>query len=223
MQMENLNCEINWMKFLQPYKLAVDNFVLKLGAIKSQYTTNGIKNPIEDITGRLKTPYSILEKLKRMNMDISQIKELNDIAGIRITCKYIQDVYTIYDLLKSRKDIQIKEIKDYIKDPKPSGYRSLHIIAYYRAETINGQENIIIEFQVRTLAMHQWACIEHSLKYKYYRAIPENLKARLRSASQIAYDLDIEMEKLKNEMDAISLDNPERVEEWSDWQKQMKI
>ena len=209
--------DINWITFLQPYKLAVDNFVLKLGTIKRQYTTYGLKNPIEDITGRVKTPNSILEKLKRMKMDISEIKELNDIAGIRITCKYIQDVYKIYDILKSRKDIKIKEIKDYIKNPKQSGYRSLHVIAYYNAETINGQERIIIEFQIRTLAMHLWACIEHSLKYKYYRSIPESLKVRLQNASKIANELDIEMEKLKKEMDDLP-DDEERIEvDYKEW------
>lgn len=220
-----MNVKINdWLQFLQPYELAVSNFVLKLQAIKRQYNIYGLKNPIEDITGRIKTPESIMEKLERMKMDVSQVRDLNDIAGIRITCRYIQDVYDIYNMLQARKDIKIVQVKDYIKNPKPSGYRSLHIIAEYKAETIHGQEKIKIEFQVRTLAMHLWASIEHSLKYKYYREIPENLRTRLTKASKIANDLDIEMEKLKKEMDKLDpSEEKERIPEyWREWNEQVK-
>lgn len=211
-----MNAEtINWPEFLQPYELAVNGFVMKLESIKKQYIFAGKRNPIENVTGRVKTPKSIMAKLKRMNMEFSEIRNLSDIGGIRITCKYIQEVYEIFDLLKSRKDIEIFWIKDYIENPKPSGYRSLHVIAKYNAETINGQIPINIEFQIRTLAMHLWGSIEHSLKYKYYRNIPENIKLRLIEASRIAYDLDVEMSKIKNEM--MKLDaKEEREEEYDD-------
>ncbi len=205
---------INWQEFLQTYELAVNGFVLKLESIKKQYILAGLKNPIESVSGRVKTPKSIVEKLKRMNMSFDEIRNLSDIGGIRITCKYIQEVYQIFDLLKARKDIEIFWIKDYIENPKPSGYRSLHIIAKYNAETINGRIPINVEFQIRTLAMHLWGSIEHSLKYKYYRNIPENIKLRLIEASRIAYDLDVEMSKIKQEMD--SLDIQEERPEYDD-------
>ena len=205
---------INWQEFLQTYELAVNGFVLKLESIKKQYILAGLKNPIESVSGRVKTPKSIVEKLKRMNMRFDEIRNLSDIGGIRITCKYIQEVYQIFDLLKARKDIEIFWIKDYIENPKPSGYRSLHIIAKYNAETINGRIPINVEFQIRTLAMHLWGSIEHSLKYKYYRNIPENIKLRLIEASRIAYDLDVEMSKIKQEMD--SLDIQEERPEYDD-------
>lgn len=204
---------INWPQFLQPYEQAVDGFVMKLESIKKQYILAGKKNPIESVYGRVKTPKSILAKLKRMNMDFSEIRNLSDIGGIRITCKYIQEVYAIFELLKSRKDIEIFWIKDYIENPKPSGYRSLHIIAKYNAETIDGRIQINVEFQIRTLAMHLWASIEHSLKYKYYRNIPENIKIRLIEASRIAYDLDVEMSKIKVEMNSLDV-KEERMEEY---------
>ncbi len=191
----------NWAQFLQPYELAVSGFVLKLESIKKQHILAGEKSPIESVTGRVKTPFSITEKLKRMHMDFSDIRNLSDIGGIRINCKYIQEVYDIFEMLKSRKDIEIFWIKDYIENPKPSGYRSLHIIAKYNAETIDGQIPINIEFQIRTLAMHLWASIEHSLKYKYYRNIPENIRVRLIEASRIAYDMDVEISKIKQEME----------------------
>ena len=205
---------INWPQFLQPYEQAVNGFILKLESIKKQYILAGQKNPIESVYGRVKSPKSIIAKLQRMNMDFEEIRNLTDIGGIRITCKYVQEVYEIFDLLKSRKDIEIFWIKDYIENPKPSGYRSLHIIAKYNAETIDGRLPINIEFQIRTLSMHLWASIEHSLKYKYYRNIPENIKLRLIEASRIAYDLDLEMSKIKIEMD--ELDVAEEREEYDE-------
>ena len=198
---------INWPQFLQPYEQAVNGFILKLESIKKQYILAGEKNPIESVYGRVKSPKSIIAKLQRMNMDFDEIRNLTDIGGVRITCKYVQEVYEIFDLLKSRKDIEIFWIKDYIENPKPSGYRSLHVIAKYNAETIDGRIPINVEFQIRTLSMHLWASIEHSLKYKYYRNIPENIKLRLIEASRIAYDLDLEMSKIKQDMN--SLDNKE--------------
>lgn len=206
---------INWPQFLQPYELAVDGFVMKLESIKKQYILAGKKNPIESVYGRVKTPKSIVAKLKRMNMDFSEIRNLSDIGGIRITCKYIQEVYEIFELLKSRKDIEIFWIKDYIENPKPSGYRSLHLITKYNAETIDGRITINIEFQIRTLAMHLWASIEHSLKYKYYRNIPDNIKLRLIEASRIAYDLDVEMSMIKQDMNSLDVQE-ERMEEYDD-------
>lgn len=193
----------NWTLFLQPYELAINGFIIKLESIKQQYILNGKKNPIELITGRVKTPESILEKAKRLQVAFDDIPEkIQDIGGIRITCKYINDVYYVFDLLKSRKDIEIVLIKDYIKEPKASGYRSLHAIARYHVETIDGQQPIYIEFQIRTLAMHLWASIEHSLKYKYVRNIPENIRTRLLKASEITAELDAEMSYIQAEVEA---------------------
>ncbi len=133
----------NWDAFLQPYELAISGFILKLESMKKQFIVSGIKNPIEMIVGRVKTPTSIIEKAKRLGVEFNQIPEMiQDIGGIRITCKYTPDVYNVFELLKSRKDIEIVLVKDYIKEPKASGYRSLHIIGRYNVETINGQKPI---------------------------------------------------------------------------------
>ena len=194
--------DFNWDAFFVPYQLAIAGFIIKFESIRKQYICNGESSPIEIVTGRIKTPESIFDKAKRLNVSVENIpNEIYDIAGIRITCKYIQDVYRVFELLKSRKDITITKVKDYIENPKPSGYRSLHIIAKYNVETVDGQMPINIEFQIRTHAMHLWASIEHGLKYKYYRRIPENIKTRLVDASNIAYDLDMEMAKIKTAID----------------------
>lgn len=186
--------EFNWNHFLQPYELAVEGFILKIEGIKKQYQLRRSYCPIEIVTGRVKSPDSILDKAKRMNVKFENIsKEVYDIGGVRITCKYIEDVYKVADLLKSRKDVKLVEERDYIKNIKASGYRSLHLIMRYNVETIDGQVPIILEFQIRTHAMHFWASIEHSLKYKYQKQIPDSLKERLKSASVAASKLDEEM------------------------------
>lgn len=208
----------NWALFLQPYEFAVDNFMIKFKFLKNQYNLKGLKNPIVDITGRVKTPSSIIEKLERLGMKKTDYKELTDIGGIRITCKYIQDVYDIYELIKERKDTQIVLVKDYIKYPKPSGYRSFHLIVKYEAETIDGQLPIYLEIQIRTLAMHLWASIEHSLKYKYYSNIPTSIKERLTGASKIANDLDIEMSKIRDDMLALD-DGLDRALDEHSWKR----
>lgn len=189
--------QLKWKIFLEPYELAVEGFILKFEGIKKQYQTRGEYCPIEIVTGRVKSPDSILDKAKRMGVKMENLaKEVYDIGGVRITCKYLEDVYSVAELVKSRKDIVVLEERDYIKNTKPSGYRSLHLIASYNVETIKGQIPLILEFQIRTHAMHFWASIEHSLKYKYQKKIPENLKERLKSASVAAQKLDEEMSQI---------------------------
>ncbi len=186
--------DFSWEHFLQPYELAVEGFILKFEGIKKQYKLQNTYCPIEIVTGRVKTPESILDKAKRMNVDFENIaKQVYDIGGVRITCKYLEDVYKVAKLLKSRKDVKLLEERDYIKNVKPSGYRSLHLIMSYNVETLDGQVPVILEFQIRTHAMHFWASIEHSLKYKYQKQIPDTLKERLKSASVAASKLDEEM------------------------------
>lgn len=189
----------NWDKFLQPYELAVEGFILKFEGIKKQYQLREESCPIEIVSGRVKSIESILDKARRMQVSLEYIDErLYDIGGVRITCKYIEDVYVIADLIKSRKDVKVLEIRDYIKNVKPSGYRSLHILVEYNVETIDGQMPVKLEFQIRTHAMHFWASIEHSLKYKYKKQIPAELKERLYQASIAGAQLDKEMSSIHN-------------------------
>lgn len=193
-----INESLYWKSFLLPYELAVGGFIIKLESIRKGFILKYGNSPIEIVSGRVKSISSILEKAQRLGVEFDKIKEgIYDIAGIRITCKYIQDVYRVYELLKTRKDVDIFLVKDYIKNPKPSGYRSLHFIAKYNVETLDGQVPINIEFQIRTHAMHLWASIEHSLKYKYFRQIPEEIQERLLKASEVAAQLDEEMSRLQ--------------------------
>lgn len=196
-----------WKSFLLPYELAVAGFIIKLEAMRKDFILKNSSSPIELVSGRVKSVQSILEKAQRLNIEFSKIKEqIFDIAGIRVTCKYIQDVYKVYELLKARKDVDIFIVKDYIKNPKPSGYRSLHLIAKYNVETLEGQVPINIEFQIRTHAMHLWASIEHSLKYKYYRQIPEEIQERLLKMAEVTTKLDEEMSKIQIAVEEINVE-----------------
>lgn len=197
--MIEINELFNWELFLQPYQLAVEEFILKIEGIKHQYHLANQYCPIEIVSGRVKSPQSILDKAKRMNVEYRYIDEMvHDIGGIRITCKYIEDVYQVAELIKKRKDLEIIEIRDYIKNVKSSGYRSFHLICKYEVETINGAMPVKLEFQIRTHAMHFWASIEHSLKYKYQKQIPDELKTRLKNAALAAQKLDDEMTSIRN-------------------------
>ena len=202
-----LNENLYWQSFLLPYELAVGGFIIKLESMRKEFILKNVHNPIEIVSGRVKSVSSILEKADRLNVEFNKISEqIYDIAGIRITCKYMDDIYNVYDILKARKDIEVFIVKDYIKNPKPSGYRSLHIIAKYNVETVIGRVPICIEFQIRTHAMHLWASIEHSLKYKYYRQIPNEIQERLIVASNICADLDNEMSKIKQAIGEVVVD-----------------
>lgn len=195
--MINNKDNFDWKSFLQPYELAVEGFILKFEGIKKQYQLKGQYCPIEIVSGRVKSIDSILDKARRMNVPFEKIDELlYDIGGVRITSKYIDDVYVICELIKTRKDVKILEIRDYIKNMKPSGYRSLHILTEYNVETIDGQVPVKLEFQIRTHAMHFWASIEHSLKYKYRKKIPQELKERLYQVAITGSKLDDEMTTL---------------------------
>lgn len=197
-----------WKSFLLPYELAVGGFIIKFEGMRKDFILKNANSPIELVSGRVKSVPSILEKADRLGVEFNKIKdEIYDIAGVRITCKYLQDVYKVYELLKSRKDVDIFLVKDYIKNPKKSGYRSLHLIAKYNVETLEGQVPINVEFQIRTHAMHLWASIEHSLKYKYYNQIPAEIQDRLYRASLVSAQLDEEMSKIQLAIEEIEVEN----------------
>ena len=198
------NENFNWNEFLQPYSLAVEGFILKIEGIKRQYQMKKQYCPIEIVSGRVKSPKSIIDKANRMSVPFDYIDELlYDIGVIRITCKYIEDVYKVAEMIKNRHDIMLLEVRDYIKNVKPSGYRSLHLIVEYNVETIDGTKPIRLEFQIRTHSMHFWASIEHSLKYKYQKQIPLEIKERLYRASEASARLDNEMSSIKAMMDEL--------------------
>ena len=191
----------DWKSFLMPYEQAVEELKVKLKSIRKEYRRKNEYSPIEFVTGRVKEVSSILEKVNKFGIPIDRVAyELEDIAGIRIMCQFVDDIDTVVELLRGRRDMQILYEKDYVRNVKGSGYRSYHMIIKYPVNMAEGPVEILAEFQIRTLAMNFWATIEHSLNYKYKQHIPEKLKEKLKRSADAAFRLDEEMLEIKDEI-----------------------
>lgn len=191
----------NWDEFLQPYELTVQELKLKLEGIRAQYTKKNIHSPIESVRVRVKTINSIIDKSKRMALRLDEIGEkMHDIAGVRITCQFVEDIYSVVSLLKKRSDIEVVYERDYVTYPKETGYRSYHLHGYYNLETIDGTRKVLFEVQIRTMTMNVWATVEHSLNYKYKDEIPGEIQEKLIKAAEAAFSLDEEISQIRNEI-----------------------
>ena len=188
-----------WDEVLAPYEHAVEELKVKFKNIRKEFLTKGEYSPIEFVTGRTKKISSIISKANRLEAEDIE-KEIEDIAGIRIMCQFVDDIDTVVELLRGRKDMQILYEKDYVRNVKESGYRSYHMIIKYPVNMAEGPVEILAEFQIRTLAMNFWATIEHSLNYKYKQHIPEKLKEKLKRSADAAFRLDEEMLEIKDEI-----------------------
>ena len=157
-----------WREILNPYELAVKELTVKFEHLIHEHRDRGLYSPIEQVVGRVKAISSILEKAQKKKIGIDEIEEkLEDIAGIRIICQFVEDIQKVVEIIRGRTDMSVKSEKDYITNMKDSGYRSYHMIVYYEVQTLSGGKRIQVEIQIRTLAMNFWSTIEHSLQYKY--------------------------------------------------------
>ncbi|SDY30044.1 GTP pyrophosphokinase [Tindallia californiensis] len=194
---------IEWNKFLIPYENAVEELKVKFKSIRSELLIVGAYSPIEFVVGRVKKVSSILEKAKLLDLELDEVENgIEDIAGIRIMCQFVEDIYTVMDYIYERegKDMEIVAVKDYITNQKESGYRSYHVVVRYPIQTAFGHKKILAEIQIRTLAMNFWATIEHSLNYKYKKRIPDHVTKRLKKAADAAMVLDQEMSEIRYEI-----------------------
>lgn len=193
-----------WREILDPYVLAVDELTVKFNHIINEYRNTGIYSPIEQVNGRVKTISSILEKAQKKEIPIEEIEDrIDDIAGVRIICQFVEDIDKVVEIIKNRNDMEVKSEKDYIKHRKESGYRSYHLIIWYTVQTMHGPKRLKAEIQIRTLAMNFWATIEHSLQYKYKENMPPHIRERLSNAAEAIVVLDQEMSSVRGEiMDA---------------------
>ncbi|SDZ00166.1 putative GTP pyrophosphokinase [Evansella caseinilytica] len=192
----------DWNGLLAPYKQAVEELKIKLKGIREQFQRSSEHTPIEFVTGRVKPVQSILEKAERKNIPLEEVEEkMQDLAGVRVMCQFVEDINTVVELVKARTDFDIVEERDYIKRKKSSGYRSYHLVLRYPVQMIEGGvKKILVELQIRTLAMNFWATIEHSLKYKYSGQIPKEVEERLKRAAEAAFRLDEEMSQIRGEV-----------------------
>lgn len=191
----------DWGKFLIPYEQAVEELKVKFKSIRVEFKKREEYSPIEFVTGRVKRVSSILEKAKRLNVPMEKLEEgIEDIAGIRIMCQFVEDIEQMAALIRERKDMKVRYEKDYIKNYKASGYRSYHIIVEYMVQTALGMKPILAEIQLRTLSMNFWATIEHSLSYKFRGDLPAEVRARLQNAAEAAFKLDEEMSQIRDDV-----------------------
>ena len=191
----------DWDLFLWPYQQAVSELKVKFRSLRQSFLNKGEHSPIEFVVGRVKTVDSIKEKMTRRVIAPDVIEnDMQDIAGIRIMCQFVDDIYRVVDLIHQRQDMQVIEERDYIQNAKPSGYRSYHMVIEYTVFLPDGPKKIIAEIQIRTLAMNFWATVEHTLNYKYQGKYPEDISKRLKSTAEAAYKLDEEMSSIKDEV-----------------------
>lgn len=191
----------NWQIFLLPYEQAVKEMKVKLRNIRQQFIETSQNTPIEFVTGRVKSKESILAKCELRKIPCDRIEqEMQDIAGLRITCQFVRDIYDVAAIIRDRHDMTVIQERDYIQQKKESGYRSYHMVVSYPLQLTTGEKNVLVEIQIRTLAMNFWATIEHSLHYKYNGAYPEEITQRLQRAAEAAYQLDEEMSLISEEI-----------------------
>lgn len=185
------------------YKCAMMEVETKLNVLNEEFSLRFDRNPISSIQSRLKSPVSIEEKLASKNLPMTlqtMERNLNDIAGVRVICSFLDDIYLLAECLLSQDDITLIEQKDYIAHPKPNGYRSLHLIVQIPIYLQAGKRNMRVEIQLRTIAMDCWATLEHQLRYKKELSDTEMLSNELQRCAAISAELDLRMDRLRRQI-----------------------
>ncbi|WP_336644909.1 GTP pyrophosphokinase [Microbacterium sp. USHLN186] len=196
-----------FQRFLREYEFGMREVETKISILRDEFTHLHAYNPIEHVKSRLKTPDSIVEKVARkgIDADFEVIRgEITDIAGVRVTCSFVTDVYLLFDLFTQQDDVTVRAVKDYIAEPKPNGYRSLHAIVEVPVFLSTGPVPIPVEVQFRTVAMDFWASLEHKIHYKFAGRVPAHLVQSLTEAAATAGELDVRMERLHREAHEIN-------------------
>lgn len=206
-----LNSAIEFQQLLMLYDSGIKQITTKFEILEGEFASKHQRNPISSISSRIKEPMSILEKLERKGLavTIENIVSLYDIAGIRVTCPFISDVYHVVKMLLAQDDIELIKLKDYIKNPKESGYRSLHLIVNVAVYFSDQRRNIPVEIQVRTIAMDFWASLEHQLHYKKDYDMPKDICDELRSISDTIWENDKRMQNLAKNIPGFVEFNPD--------------
>lgn len=190
-----------WDSAMLLYNSALKEMGTKVDILNDEFQHVHQYNPIEYVKSRIKAPESIVKKLKRQGLSDSienMVQYINDIAGLRIVCSFTSDIYAIADMIGRQNDITVISIKDYIKNPKPSGYRSYHMIVSVPIFLSDKVVNTKVEIQIRTIAMDFWASLEHKIQYKFEGNVPEQISTDLWECSDIVNMLDNKMLSLND-------------------------
>lgn len=193
--------------FYLKYTAAMNETATKIEILNEDYKTRYDHSPIEHIESRIKEPESLIKKMMRNNLDFNintMQNRIFDIAGVRVICSFQQDIYDIVDMINKNEEIQVIKTKDYIANPKESGYRSYHMILKVPVYLTTGREEVPVELQIRTMAMDFWASLEHKIKYKYDGIIPEEIQKELVECSNTIAKADEEMMRINNRIKEVN-------------------
>ena len=211
---------LNWAKLQAEYykqdkafqelmmynRCAIREVETKLQVLDEEFSISTDRNPIQTIKSRVKKPLSIVEKLELRGFDVTlenMEKELTDIAGVRVICSFVEDIYTLSDMLIKQDDIEVIMVKDYIKNPKENGYRSLHLILSIPIYLSNVKKRMPVEVQFRTIAMDFWASLEHQIKYKKKIENPEEIAKELKLCADVICEVDKHMQEIRNMIEEV--------------------
>ena len=198
----------SWKEVTLIYNSALKQISTKLEILNDEFQHVHRYNPIEHIKSRIKTPESIVKKLKRHGYESTignMVRYVNDIAGIRVICSFTSDIYQIAEMISNQSDINVISVKDYIVNPKPSGYKSYHMLVTVPVYLSDRIEETKVEIQIRTVAMDFWASLEHKIHYKFEGNAPEHIKEQLVECSRIVSNLDARMLSLNEEIQQLEM------------------
>lgn len=193
----------NFQECMMMYSCAIREVRTKFEVLNDHLTVAYKRNPIEMIKSRVKKPRSIVDKLRRRGLEVSTdsvMKNLNDVAGIRIICSFVNDIYEVANMFASQDDVTVLEVKNYIENPKPNGYRSYHMIVEVPVFFANKKQNVKVEVQLRTIAMDFWATLEHSIKYKKDVENADEIVNELKKCADLIAETDLKMQSINEQI-----------------------
>ena len=200
----------SWKTVMFLYQSALKEVGTKLEILNDEFQHVHQYNPIEHIKTRVKTAESIVKKLKRYGYETSienMVKYINDIAGVRLICSFTSDIYRLAEMIGNQSDLKVLSIKDYIKNPKESGYKSYHMLVSVPIFLSDSVVDTKVEIQIRTIAMDFWASLEHQLKYKTEGDVPDEIAAELKDCSDVIANTDQRMQKIYNTLKTNKTEN----------------
>lgn len=204
----------SWETLMFLYNAALKEINTKIEILNDEFQHVHHYTPIEHIKSRIKTPESIVKKLKKNGYEVNvqnMVKHVRDIAGVRIICSFTSDIYLIADMLTKQGDLKIISLKDYIKRPKDSGYQSYHMLVSVPIYLSGGFVDTVVEIQIRTVAQDFWASLEHKIYYKFEGNAPDYISRELQECSKIVENLDARMLSLNKTIQEFSAKRSEKV------------
>lgn len=196
---------------MMTYRFGLEEILTKIRILRDEFRYIHEYNPIEHVGSRVKSFESLLAKAARRNVPLNAdaIREnIFDIAGVRVTCAFVSDIYRVRDALLQQRDLQVMEERDYIANAKPNGYKSLHLLVKVPVFLSDRSQDVVVEIQLRTIAMDFWASLEHKIYYKYDKEVPRHLTDALKLAADVAWTLDTTMEDIHKQMQEFRLADP---------------